>query len=223
MIVTIDGPAASGKSTAARLLAQRLGVSYLDTGAMYRAVTWAAMDRGIPLDHEASLADLARELRIDLEPRPEGIRVLVNGRDVSAEVRANEVSRNARHAASNGLVRAHLVASQQRIGRQWGSLVTEGRDQGTVVFPAAEVKFYLDAADDVRAERRRQELAAKGQDVPLEEILQDLQRRDASDRNRQVGPLRVPDDAEVIDTSGLTIEEMVELLAELVASRMRES
>lgn len=219
MIVTIDGPAASGKSTAARLLAQKLNLPYLDTGAMYRAVTWAAMHRGTPLDDPAQLASLACSINIELDPRPDGTQVSVDGRDVSAEIRSNDVSRNARHAASNPAVRECLVRLQQQIGRRWGSLVTEGRDQGTVVFPDAEAKFYLDADDNVRAERRRSELAAKGQQVPLEQILDELRKRDQSDRNRAVGPLRAADDAEVIDTSRLTIADMVDELARRVARK----
>jgi cytidylate kinase len=216
MIVTIDGPAGSGKSTAARLLARRLGVAYLDTGAMYRAVTLAALRRGIDLADEAALAEVARTVRIDLEPRPDGCRVVLDGADVSLAIRDNELSRQTHYAASNPGVRACLVQWQQRLGRQWGSLVTEGRDQGTVVFPQAEFKLYLDASDEVRAARRQKELAARGQTLPLNEILDDLRRRDQRDRSRNVGPLRVPEGAIVVDTGDLTIEAMVDRLYHLV-------
>lgn len=219
MIITIDGPAGSGKSTAARLLAQRLGVAYLDTGAMYRAVTLAAMEQGVDLDRAEALATLAQRCQIDLDPRPDGMRVTLDGRDVTEAIRANEVSRNARHAASNAGVRQELVTRQREIGRRWGDLVTEGRDQGSVVFPDAELKVYLEAGTTVRARRRQEELARRGQEVPLEQVVEEIERRDASDRSRAIGPLRVPDGAEVIDTSGMTIEQMVGAIEALARRR----
>jgi len=183
-----DGPAASGKSTAAKLLAQELGIAFLDTGAMYRAVTLAGMQQGIDLDDEDALARVAEEADIQLvpQPKPDGfpvkrLQVLLNGDDVSQAIRENEVSRNARHAASNGRVRAILVEAQREYGRRWGSLVTEGRDQGSVVFPDAEVKIYLDCSAEVRAQRRADELAERGQDVPVEQIRVEIVSRDASD------------------------------------------
>jgi len=217
MIVTIDGPAGSGKSTVARRLARRLGVAHLDTGAMYRAVTVAGLERGVDLADEAALERLAGEIKIELRPEAEGLQVLVDGRDVTAAIRENRVSCEAHHAASNAGVRARLVAAQREIGRQWGSLVTEGRDQGSVVFPGAELKIYLDASEEVRARRRRKELAERGQEAALEQVREEIRRRDASDRGRQVGPLRVPEGAVVVDTSELTVEQAVERLAGLAA------
>jgi cytidylate kinase len=219
MIVTIDGPAASGKSTAARLLARRLGIAYLDTGAMYRAVTLAGLRRGVKLSDEAALSRLAAELRIELEPQPDGVRVLLDGEDVTAAIRENEISRASRYAAANEGVRASLVAAQQVIGRRWGDLVTEGRDQGTVVFPQADLKIYLDASEEVRARRRQKELASGGKNLPLEQVLEEIRRRDESDRSRAVGPLRVPDGAVVVDTTDMTIDQMVERLYDLVRRR----
>ena len=216
MIVTIDGPAASGKSTAARLLARKLGYGHLDTGAMYRAVTLAGLRRGIDLADEAALARVAAEARIDLEPTAEGTVVRLDGQDVSEAIRENLVSRQSRHAARNEQVRACLVEAQRRIGRRWGDLVTEGRDQGSVVFPQAEVKVYLDASEEVRAARRQKELAARGQAPPLEQICEELRRRDESDRSRAVGPLRIPEGAVVVDTSGMTIEQVVSHLVSMV-------
>jgi cytidylate kinase len=233
MIVTIDGPAGSGKSTVARLLARRLGVAHLDTGAMYRAVTVAGLERGVDLADEAALARLAGEIRIELRergdetwrqtaaamapvsPKGEELQVLVDGKDVTAAIRENRVSCEAHYAASNAGVRAVLVAAQQEIGRRWGSLVTEGRDQGSVVFPEAELKIYLDASEDVRAERRRKELAERGQAAALGQVREEIGRRDASDRGRGVGPLRVPEGAVVVDTSEMTVEQVVDLLAKL--------
>ena len=219
MIVTIDGPAGSGKSTAARLLAERLGIAHLDSGAMYRAVTVAGLRQGIDLADTEALARLAAGVQIDLVPCPDGLQVLLDGQDVSAAIRENQISRQSRHAASNEGVRAHLVAAQRRIGRQWQSLVTEGRDQGTVVFPEAEVKFYLDASAEVRARRRQKELAAGGPQEPFERILEELNHRDESDRSRRVGPLKAADDAIVVDTTEMTIDQVVGHLLELVGRR----
>ncbi|MBN2582846.1 MAG: (d)CMP kinase [Planctomycetes bacterium] len=212
MIVTIDGPAGSGKSTVARLLAARLGVTHLDTGAMYRAVTVAGLRRGLDLADERALARLAESVNIELLPGDDGLRVLLDGEDVTAAIRENEVSRQTRHAASNEGVRAVLVKAQQRIGRQWGNLVTEGRDQGTVVFPQAEAKFYLDASAEERARRRHKELLQRGKGVDVAAILDELKQRDESDRTRKVGPLRVADDAIVVDTTRMTIDEVVDEL-----------
>lgn len=224
MIVTIDGPAAGGKSTAARRLAQRLGVPYLDTGAMYRAVTLAAMRDGIDLEDHFAVARLAAELAIDLAPDTEGgeLAVVVNGQDVTEAIRDNDVSRNAHHVAGNSKVRTVLVKQQRSIGAAWGDFVTEGRDQGTVVFPDAELKVYLDASEDVRARRRREELARRGRQVPLEQVREEMRRRDERDRTRAIGPLKPADDAVVVDTSELDIEGTVDRLEELVRRRRRE-
>lgn len=219
MIVTMDGPAGSGKSTAARLLARALGLAYLDTGAMYRAVTVEGLRRGIDLADAEALARVAEEIRIDLEPTADGLRVTVDGRDVTTAIRENEISRQAHYAACNEKVRACLVRAQQEIGRRWVNLVTEGRDQGSVVFPDAEVKIYLDADERVRALRRQKELVGRGKDVPLEQLLEEIRCRDKSDRSRAVGPLKAADDAVVVDTSNMTIDEVVRHLTELVKQR----
>jgi len=219
MIVTMDGPAGSGKSTTARLLARKLGLAYLDTGAMYRAVTVEGLRRGINLADADALARVAEEVRIDLEPTADGLRVTVDGRDVTAAIRENEISRQAHYAACNERVRACLVRAQQEIGRRWGDLVTEGRDQGSVVFPQAEVKIYLDADERVRAQRRQKELASRGKDVPLDQLLDEIRRRDHSDRSRAVGPLKVAEGAVVVDTSNMTIDQVVEHLAAMVRQK----
>jgi cytidylate kinase len=219
MIVTMDGPAGSGKSTTARLLARKLGLAYLDTGAMYRAVTVEGLRRGIDLADADALARVAEEIRIDLEPTADGLRVTVDGRDVTSAIRDNEISRQAHYAACNEQVRACLVRAQQEIGRRWGDLVTEGRDQGSVVFPQAELKIYLDADERVRARRRQKELAARGKDVPLDQLLDEIRRRDHSDRSRAVGPLKVADGAVIVDTSDMTVDEVVEHLAAMARQR----
>jgi cytidylate kinase len=212
MIITIDGPAGSGKSTAARNLASRLGVAYLDTGATYRAATLLAMRQGIDLADEAALADTARQMELRMVPQPDGVRVLVGGEDVTRAIRSAEVSDSTQFAARSGAVRAVLVELQRRIGRELGSFVTEGRDQGSVVFPDATLKFFLDASPEVRARRRHEEFLADGENVTYEAVLQGIIQRDGRDRSRAVAPLVKPQGAIEIDTSGMTIEQVTDAL-----------
>ncbi|MEI7836704.1 MAG: (d)CMP kinase, partial [Planctomycetota bacterium] len=215
MIITIDGPAGSGKSTAARGLAKALGVAYLDTGATYRAVTLAALQRGTDLTDTIALADLAGGLDVQFVPAPEGLRVLLDGRDVSDAIRRRDVTENSHYVARPANVRAVLVDLQRRLGADLGSFVTEGRDQGTVVFPRADLKFYLDADPTQRAARRTAEMLARGESANLPCVLADILKRDVSDSTRETGPLCRPADAVVVDTSGKTIDET---LAALVAA-----
>ncbi|MFB3892117.1 MAG: (d)CMP kinase [Phycisphaerae bacterium] len=220
MIITIDGPAGSGKSTAARELAKALRIAYLDTGATYRAVTLKALREGIRLEDDAALTSVAKAADIRLVPRDGGVQVLLDGDDVTDEVRTTTVTAKSYYAARCPSVRAVLVELQRRIGRELGSFVTEGRDQGSVVFPDADVKFYLDASADVRATRRCQELAARGEQVRHADVLRAIERRDASDRNRAVAPLVKPAGAIEIDTSDMTIEQMTAaMLAHVEAAR----
>ena len=166
MIITIDGPAGSGKSTAARSLAQRLGLRYLDTGSMYRAITLRAMTLGVDLTDGEALAACARSAALDVRYDDGDLRVILDGRDVSREIRRPEVTDNSHYLASEPGVREVLVGLQKRIARQWGSIVTEGRDQGSVVFPDADVKFFLGADPAERARRRCEQLRAAGVEVP---------------------------------------------------------
>jgi cytidylate kinase len=212
MIVTIDGPAGSGKSTAARELAKALGIAFLDTGATYRAVTWEALRCGTDLEDEGALVELARRLDIRFVPAGRDLRVLLGGRDVTREIRSEEVSAKSHHAAGSAAVREVLVELQRRLGRGLGSFVAEGRDQGSVVFPEADVKFYLDARAEVRARRRHEELLAGGRPSDYEEVLESMRRRDARDRSRPVAPLIEPEGAIAIDTSEMSIQEVVEEL-----------
>ena len=216
MIITIDGPAGSGKSTAARKLAARLGIPYLDTGAMYRVVTLAALEAGIDLSDEARLAALASGDDYQLDLGPTHIRVTLRGRDVTEEIRSMRVNDNTRHVAALPPVRQALVARQRAIGRRLGSLVTEGRDQGSVAFPDADVKFFLDASPEKRAERRLHELLADGEDVTFEQVLANLSTRDRTDSQRQAGPLVVPPGAIRIDTTQLSIAQVLDLMTEHV-------
>jgi cytidylate kinase len=197
-VVTIDGPAGAGKSTVARLVAERLGLRYLDTGAMYRAVTWKA--RRLGLSDPADVAAMIRATDLVVESG----RVLVDGRDVGAEIRTPEVTAAVKPIADSPACRAELVRLQREAGRG-GGLVTEGRDQGSVVFPDAEFKFYLDASAEVRARRRQ---AEQGGD--LDGIRRGIERRDAEDRARPVGALVRPPGAVAIDTSGLTAEQVAD-------------
>ena len=208
MIVTIDGPAASGKSTIARELARHLGIAYLDTGATYRAVTLKAIRAGIELDDENSLVRLAKAAEVKLIPEGDGVRVLLDGADVSREIRSAEVSAASRYAAGSRGVREILVGLQRRLGAELGDFVAEGRDQGSVVFPEADVKFYLTASMDVRARRRCLEMQAAGETADRKDVLGALNERDRRDSSRAVGPLSVPAGAIEVDSSDKTVEQV---------------
>jgi len=208
MIITIDGPAGSGKSTVARRLAAALGIAYLDTGATYRAVAYKAMRDGVDLNDEQALARLAEQIELSLHPEPEGVRVMLDGLDVSRQIRSAEVSDNVHLVARAPAVRQVLVELQRELGKALGSFVSEGRDQGSVVFPKADIKFYLDAGPEVRARRRYEEMRADGQDVRYEQILQAINSRDGRDRSRAVAPLVKPSGAIEIDTSDMSVEEV---------------
>jgi CMP/dCMP kinase len=204
-VVAIDGPAGSGKSTVARRLAERLGLDYLDTGAMYRAVTFAALRRGIDPADSGPVADLARAVDLDVTTD----RVRVDGVDATIEIRGPEVSRAVSLVAANPEVRAELVRRQREWAEERSGGVLEGRDIGTVVFPDAILKAYLNARPEVRAERR----AAEVSDLDYETVAADLARRDAFDQGRQADPLRLADDAIELDTSDMTVDEIVAELA----------
>jgi len=212
MIITIDGPAGSGKSTVARGLAAQLGIAYLDTGATYRAMTLKAMRSNVDLQDETSLAPLANKTDIQLVPRSDGVEVILDGQDVSQNIRSTEVSDNSHHIARSPAVREVLVALQRRLGHALGEFVAEGRDQGSVVFPDADVKFYLDASPQVRAMRRYRELMAAGQEVDYVQVLQGIIKRDGQDKTRSVAPLVRPEGAIMLDTSDMTIDEVIDEL-----------
>jgi cytidylate kinase len=218
MIITIDGPAGSGKSTAARKLAAALEIPYLDTGAMYRAVALKALDTGTAFNDPAALTDLARTTQIELDCGPTYVRVIMDGHDVSEAIRSLRVSEATAAVARVQSVRQVLVEKQQAIGRRLGSLVTEGRDQGSVVFPDADIKFVLDAADVKRAQRRYHELCAEGEEVSLDDVLANIRRRDDNDR-RQWEKLLAPGQAIQIDTTHMTIHEVVDRLRDEIQNR----
>lgn len=218
MVITIDGPAGSGKSTAARKLAARLGVPYLDTGAMYRVVTLAALDDDLDLDDEVALTAFAADLDYRLDCGPTHARVTLRGRDVTEDIRSMRVNLHTRHVAGSPGVRTLLVARQREIAAELGSIVSEGRDQGTVAFPDADFKFFMDASLERRAERRYHELLADGEQVTLQEVLKNLRDRDETDAQREVAPLRKPPGAVIIDTSSLSIAEVIQRMIEVLES-----
>ena len=211
-VITIDGPAGAGKSTVSKLLAQKLGYIYLDTGAMYRAVALLAKnsDHSDPLD-EKILEEICLGLDLEFVQKEGILRLLANGRDITKEIRKPEISSLASAVSAKSVVRERLSMIQRSMGKA-GGVVLEGRDMGTVVFPDAEVKFYLDARPEVRSKRRFLELEAQGQDTTAEEVHQLMLERDRNDRSRQLAPLKPADDAILVDSSDLQIEGVVQLM-----------
>ena len=210
MIITIDGPAGAGKSMAARRLAQRLGFRFLDTGAMYRAVTLAGLRKEIDWRDGAALAQIAAESQIELTDD----QVFLDGEEVTKEIRSFEVTTLTRHAADNLQVRKRLTQLQREFAENH-DVVTEGRDQATEVFPTAELKIYLTASDEVRAKRRYEDLLSRGEQVTLDEVLEKQRQRDARDLDREIGGLRMAKDSVVVRTDGMTADEVVEKLGSL--------
>lgn len=209
LIIAIDGPAGSGKSTVSKLVARKLGLLYLDTGAMYRALTLKAMRKALNLKDEAALVEMAKDTKMKLEAAPDSdkVRVILDGEDVTREIRTPEVTENIKYIARVPGVRERMVKIQRSIGEQSGA-VLEGRDTTTIVFPDAAYKFYLDADLNERAKRRFKELEALGMRATFEEVLKDARSRDESDQTRSVGPLKRAEDAIYIDTTTLDINEV---------------
>jgi cytidylate kinase len=217
-VVAIDGPAGAGKSTVAKKLALRLGYSFLDTGAIYRAVALVARRRGIDWADAEAVALVARAIDIAFVPRGEVNTVIVEGDDVTKDIRAPEMSDGASKVSAHGPVRAALLELQRRMASTT-AIVAEGRDMGTVVFPDAGAKFFLTASPQERARRRSQELVAAGRPADPAVVLQDILERDERDSTRAVAPLRRAEDAIEIDSGGLTPDQVVQRMAEVVASR----
>lgn len=219
LTVVIDGPAGVGKSTVAKLLASRLGYLYLDTGALYRATAWALIESGRePADAEA-VAALLPTLSLQMQFHHGAATVLVDGKDVTGELRTPEVSAAASVVSAVPAVRAWLLPIQRQIG-EGGAVVAEGRDMGTKVFPSADVKFFLEADPNVRAQRRHRELVTAGHSGPLEETSADLASRDTRDRSRAIAPLVPAEDARHIDTSNLSAAEVVGQMMAVIAAKL---
>lgn len=223
LVVAIDGPAASGKSTVGLMLANRLGCLYLDTGSMYRALTWAALQRGVPLDDEAALVELASQLTFDVEPatdKDDGrhYTVLLDGEDVTWELRTPAVDANVSAVSSLPHVREEMVAWQRRFAER-GCVIMVGRDIGTVVLPDAPLKLYITASAEERARRRALDRQEQGNPGEFEAILADIIRRDDIDSSREHSPLRPAEDAILVDTTDQDAETVVEYLLSLVAER----
>lgn len=215
MIIAIDGPAGAGKSTVTRKLADRLGFSFLDTGAMYRAVTWAAMDRDVSFSDQDALLGLAVSIHVAFE----NDRVLVDGQDVSTLIRMPEVTRNVVHVADHVGVRQRLVELQRQIAST-GNFVCEGRDQGTVAFPDAFCKIYLNASPQYRAIRRVEQMEAAGKYVDYDQVIADQNRRDEQDLNRQVGRLMRAEDAIEVNTDNQSIADVVNELERIARAKI---
>jgi CMP/dCMP kinase len=220
MIIAIDGPSGAGKGTVARELARRLGYLYIDTGAMYRAVAWRALREGVPLDDAAALGVLAADSRIELTGGADALRVLLDGADVTADIRTPRVSQAASKVSAVPAVRRALVARQQEMGRA-GNVVMEGRDIGTAVFPDADIKFYLDASVEERSRRRHEEDVQRGSAAKsLAETMAEVIERDRRDSTREDSPLTEAADAIRVDSSGLTVEQVVEQMLAKVQRAM---
>jgi cytidylate kinase len=221
LIIAIDGVAASGKSTTARALARKLGLLSIDTGALYRALALKALREGIPLESREKLGEMAQRTRLDQEMQGSDVRTYLDGKDVSEEIRGKEVSESVPYISKYPEVRSALVSVQRRLAREGGAVV-EGRDIGTVVFPDADLKVFMTASPAVRAERRRKELEAMGVDLEHDQVKKDLGNRDREDIERDVSPLAQAEDAFVVDTSDLSVDEQVGAILREIDRRFGE-
>jgi len=218
LIIAIDGPVGSGKSSTARRVAELLGYTYLDSGAMYRALALKALRRGIAFDAAAQLEALAAETRIDLLAGENGQRVILDGAEVTAEIRTTEVSQFTSKISVQAKLRTHLVAEQRRAGAA-GGVVMEGRDIGTAVFPDAGLKIFLDASVEVRAQRRLAEHTARGEKMSLVQMMEEVRQRDARDTDREASPLVRAADAVLVDNTAMDVEETARLIVLLASEK----
>lgn len=222
MIVAIDGPSGAGKSTLAKRVARELGFTYLDTGAMYRALALKILRQGLNLEDSEKLAELVDATEIDLVESSGTLKVLLDGGNVSALIRTPEVSQMASKSSAFPVVRKRMLNLQRRLGKK-GNVVAEGRDIGTVIFPHADVKIYLDASVEERARRRYEELRKAGREVSFEDTVQEMEERDKRDSERELAPLRKAEDAVVIDSSALDAEEVAETVLRVIQNKSLEN
>jgi cytidylate kinase len=221
MIIAIDGPSGAGKSTLGKRLAKELGLLYLDTGAMYRAVALALLERGIVPDDAARAVCVAEQSNIELSGEPDNLHVFLNGREISEEIRTPQVSQAASIVSTAPEVRRILVAKQQSLGNRGAGCVLEGRDIGTIVFPHADVKIFLTAAAESRAARRYSELLARGEQTDFEKTLSEIIERDQRDETREDSPLKVAGDAVLIDSTDSTTEEVFARMLSVVREKQK--
>jgi cytidylate kinase len=219
MIIALDGPSGAGKSTLGRMIARELNLLYLDTGAMYRAAALAVIEAGVSLTDRTAIAEVVARADINLEGDPDSLQVRLNGRDVSEEIRTEEVSHSSSVISTIPEVRRILVNRQREMGRRGGGVILDGRDIGTVVFPQADIKFFLTAAPEARAQRRYEEDRLKERDATFEDTLADINKRDRRDSTREDSPLSIAEDAIVIDSTELSIDEVFERMLEVIRER----
>lgn len=210
-VITIDGPAGAGKTSIAKIVSRKLGYNYIDTGAMYRAISWKAFKEKIDLKAKEDLIKMVRDTKIELKNRTEMVRVYLDGKDVTNKIRSKKLAEGASILATIPEVRKELMKIQRRLGSS-GGIVMEGRDIGTVVFPQADYKFYLDASIKERALRRYRELKAKGEEGELAELEKAIRSRDKRDRTRRVAPLKIAPDAIVIESTDMSKKEVVDFI-----------
>jgi cytidylate kinase len=216
MIITIDGPAGSGKSSTARLVAGKLGAVYIDTGAMYRAVTLIALEKDVDVHDEKRLESLASEISIELKEGAGGQVTIVNGEDRSEDIRKPDVDRNVSTVASHKQVRAKLVELQRRMAGKFPKVVLEGRDTGSVVFPEADYKFFITAGQEARSRRRAEQVGSGN--AGLAGIANEISKRDRLDSSRETSPLKIPEGAKVIDNTKMSLDETVQRIVEFIVS-----
>lgn len=222
MIITVDGPAGAGKSTVSKALAERLSYVYLDTGVFYRAFAYRAKQEGIKTDDDAGLTEISGHLKIEFQNNNGKSLVFVNGEEVSdMNIRTEEISRLASAMSAHPCVRQALLKIQREVGSQ-GGIIAEGRDMGTVVFPDADFKFYLDAKPDERAKRRYREIASMDISANYEQVERDLMTRDKRDRERDIAPLRPADNAHLIDSTHMTINDVVDKMIDLISVKHQQ-
>ena len=221
MIIAIDGTAASGKSTTAKIIASELGIMYLDTGAMYRAVTLAVLNQSVDLADKDALTSLLTSLNLEVKPGKTGTIIHINGKDVSDEIRSVQITEHVSEVSSISEVREAMVAIQKTLGNK-SDCVVEGRDIGTIVFPEAEFKFFMIADVETRAQRRQSDLLTLGEERSLEELIKDLKIRDQKDSTRSQSPLTKSADAVEIDTTHFSIDEQVKLIVNHINSKSEQ-